>query len=72
MTDTAILEVRLAEAEAALHQLQIGKSTVSVSYDGKSVSYSAARIADLQSYILTLRSQLGRGPRRVYGLLPLG
>ncbi len=72
MTDPAILQARLAEAEAALHELQIGKRTASVSYDGKSVTYTAAKIADLQSYILNLRIQLGQGPRRLFGLQPLG
>lgn len=72
MTDPAILQARLVEAEAALHKLQIGQQAATVSYDGKSVTYSQARIADLQSYILNLRIQLGQGPRRLFGLVPLG
>jgi hypothetical protein len=64
MTDPAILRARLAEAEAALHALTLGQKAQTVSYDGKSVTYTAANIGDLRSYILQLKAQLGDMPRR--------
>lgn len=60
MTDKATLTARLAEAEAALHELRLGRSAVQVrTSDGKSVVYSAADAGQLQTYIGQLRRQLG-------------
>lgn len=67
MSNDAILAARLAEAEEALHKLQIGGGVQSLSVDGRSVDYTPAKIADLQAYILDLRVRLGRAPRRVWG-----
>jgi len=66
MADPAILQARLEEAEAALHQLTIGAREVSISYDGKSVSYAPADEAKLRAYILDLKSQLGLRLRRSF------
>lgn len=58
------LLVQLDEARAALHRLELGGQTASVSYDGESVTYSAANRGDLRQYIRTLEAKLGlRAPR---------
>jgi hypothetical protein len=53
-----VLQGQLAEARAARHQLMIGKAAASVSYDGKSVSYSRSNVGDLDSYIAFLCRQI--------------
>lgn len=63
MTDTATLQARLTEAEAALHDLQTGRREVSVGYDGRSVTFTQASIGQLRAYIADLKSQLGLGCR---------
>lgn len=72
MTDIQTLQTRLTEAEAALHNLQIGKRKVSVSRNGTSIAYanSPGDIANLKSYIADLKAQINRasgqgGGRRV-------
>lgn len=61
------LQANLAEAEAALHNLLIGRSTVTASYamgDGsRSVTYTAANANQLRDYIRELKQQLGLGRR---------
>lgn len=57
------LELYLSEARTALHALMTGQSMVSVTYEGRSVTYSRANLAALRSYIQDLESKLnGRGP----------
>lgn len=64
MTDTATLEARLAEAETALHQLEIGGRVVRVrASDGKQVEYAAAEIGPLRAYVASLKRQLGKMSR---------
>ncbi len=59
MTDTATLQARLAEAEAALHKLTIGRGTEAVTHaDGRSLRYTAADLAELRAYIQDLKRQL--------------
>lgn len=51
---------QLDEAEAALHALMIGQSAQSISSSsGKSVTYTAANITQLRTYIAQLRRELG-------------
>lgn len=65
MPDTATLEARLAEAEAALHRLLISRQTVQLRRaDGSQVEYTAASADSLRGYIAELKSQLGRRSRR--------
>ena len=68
MADLATLQQMLAEAEVALHQLNTGRATTSVSYEGKSVSYQQADLAKLSVYVNQLREQIstleGRVTRR--------
>ncbi|WOC15449.1 gpW family head-tail joining protein [Pseudochrobactrum sp. MP213Fo] len=61
MTDRSILMARLSEAETALHQLIVGKTTVQLSYQGESVTFSSADEGRLRLYISDLRAQLGLG-----------
>lgn len=62
----ATLQERLNEAEAAYHDLQIGKSVrVFVDQNGERVEYSAANAARLAAYIADLKRQIsnvGHGP----------
>lgn len=53
------IEAQLAEARAALHRVEIGGAEVSLAYNGESISYSAANVANLRQYIRTLEKQLG-------------
>lgn len=57
-TDCPTLELRLAEARLALHQLQIGGKEQSVTFgSGKSVTYTQANRRDLEAYITALRDE---------------
>lgn len=60
----ATLQQWLADAQAALQSLMTGRREVTVSYDGKSVTYSNASKGDLQMWIMQLQRQLGVGGRR--------
>jgi gpW protein len=59
------LQLWLTQAQAAYMQLVTGGKPVSVAYDGKSVTYTAANQADLAQWIGLLQRQLGinRGRR---------
>jgi len=55
------LEDWLAQAEQARHELILGNHAVSVSSaSGKSVTFSATDLGKLDSYIASLRRQLGQ------------
>lgn len=59
MPDLSQLQTWLTEAEAARHQLLIGKSVATVNYEGKGqVSYSKTDFDKLDAYISSLRSQI--------------
>lgn len=60
MADKATLEARLAEAEAAMHSLRLGKSVVEISTETETVKYTPARIAGLAAYIRELKVALGQ------------
>lgn len=66
----ATLAERLAEAEAALHDLQIGRGVRSITdQNGERVEYSLTSPGRLYSYIADLKRQLGTqisGPMRVF------
>ena len=66
MADVATLEARLTAAETAWHELMIGQTVQLASVDGRAVTYTPADRAALSAYILDLKAQLGRGPRRSY------
>lgn len=56
--DCTELATKIAEAEAAYHQLMLGKKTAVVSFGpSKRVEYTQANKADLKSYIAELKDQ---------------
>ncbi|AZN72263.1 phage tail protein [Georhizobium profundi] len=57
--ERAVVVSQLAEAQAALHRVEIGGQTASVAYDGESVSYSPANVGQLRHYVRTLEAKLG-------------
>lgn len=61
--DTAVIEARLIEVEAAIHEVQTGTRAVSVTMeDGRSIEYNRASLAQLLRYRDDLRRQLGLAP----------
>jgi hypothetical protein len=71
--DPVTLQSWLTAAQTARHQLRIGGKVAEVSYaqsDGnKMVRYTAAKVGDLDGYILQLQRALGNiGPRRAMGV----
>lgn len=66
MTDKAILKARLEALEDARLQLAMGKSRASVSYDGKSVSYTKADAGQIIGMIQEIKMQLGISGRRAF------
>ena len=64
-TTTAQRQLWLTEAQLAYATLMTGGKPVSVSYEGKAVTYSASDAPRLQSWIDLLLLSLGKGrPRR--------
>lgn len=59
MTDKAVLEARLLEAETARHKLLLGKTSTAMGFDGKQVTYKPADIGQLNLYIRQLKQDLG-------------
>ncbi|MVY04475.1 phage tail protein [Escherichia coli] len=55
---------QLAEARAALHALYIGKRVVTVTRNGRSVTYTSAGLAELMRYVAELEDELGLRVRR--------
>lgn len=74
MADLATLQLWLLEARTALHKLNTGKLEASVSYDGKSVSYSQADRSKLEAYIARLEDQIAAltGAHRRRGPMLIG
>jgi len=60
MPDLATLQARLAEAEAAYHEVMLGLTFKSVNNDGQAVTYAEADGPRLANYIESLKSQIGR------------
>ena len=60
MATTEQLTIWLGEAEAARHALALGGAAISVSTSsGRSVTYSAAKLGELDAYIASLKRQVG-------------
>lgn len=74
MADTATLQARLTEAEAALHDLTIGRRSKAYTHAAGDVSrrleWTEASVDKLRAYIAELRAQLGltTGRRRAIGV----
>ena len=71
------LQMRLTEAELALHRLMTGTQTVMVRYGEKHVTYTAADVGTLSRYVNDLRGQLAActgqavaGRRRIIQVIP--
>lgn len=58
MATLETLQTRLAEAEQALHELNMGERVVEVWRDGRRVTYQSSDKGTLQSYVDSLTSQI--------------
>lgn len=54
----------LAEAEAELHKIRLGKQSNEVQVDGRRVRYGRADIGKLEAYIEQLRARVAGGSAR--------
>lgn len=61
---TKSVEVRLQEAEDALHLLLTGTQEVRIQYDTASVQYTQANIDELRRYISLLKGEADSSKRR--------
>ena len=62
------LEEKISEAEDALHELSLGKRVVSITRNGKSLTYTATTQVNLELYIARLKSQISTSSRRPMGI----
>lgn len=62
------LDEKLTEAEDALHELSLGKRVVSISRNGKTLTFSATNRIDLEMYIARLKQQKGTSRRGPMGI----
>lgn len=58
MASAAQIETWITEAEAQRHALATGKGVVEVWRDGRRLTFTTATLADLNTYIATLKSEL--------------
>ena len=58
MADLETLKTRLAEAEDALHALNLGERVVEVMRDGRRMRYQESNRGGLEGYIGSLRAQV--------------
>lgn len=58
MADLTTLRARLLEAEAAAHDLAMGKSVVEVRRDGRSMRWNSGTASSLTAYIAQLRGEI--------------
>lgn len=64
MNDDETLRQRLAEAEQALHEVELGQSTTALrDASGRQVTFTPADAVRLRAYIASLKQQLGFGGR---------
>ncbi|RJF81119.1 phage tail protein [Azospirillum cavernae] len=68
MIDPQILRVRLSKLEAAKDELLTGKAVVSITDGGKAMTFSRAKLSDLNAEIMGLKSALGLARRRAIGV----
>lgn len=70
--EIAALRAKIAEAEAALHSLLLGRQAkVFVDQNGERVEYTSVRLSDLRAYIQELKNLLPDNCTPIYGK-PLG
>ena len=58
MATASEIQIRITEAETALHALATGARVADVWRDGRRVTYTAASMQDLRDYISLLKSDL--------------
>lgn len=67
MADLETLKTQLAQAETALHDLQLGNKVVEIRVNGRWLQKTPADRKDLKAYVNDLQSQINRlegGTRR--------
>lgn len=57
--NTATLETQLAEAEAELHNILMGKKVVKIGYDGGDTEFNRTSVSEIRRHIASLKRQLG-------------
>ncbi|MBL4761536.1 MAG: hypothetical protein JKY93_02420 [Gammaproteobacteria bacterium] len=60
MADLALLKTQLAESEAALHRLMVGKMSVTIRVNGRLVEKTPADKNSLKVYISDLKAAISR------------
>jgi len=71
--ELADLKTKLAEAQAAYHQLMLGKSVVTiVDQNAERGEFTPASKQNLFNYILSLKSQIATAEGTSLGLGPIG
>lgn len=68
MATAAELKEKLEKMVEARDRIIMGESEASISYDGKSVSYTRADINQLNMRIYELKTELGQSARRAFNL----
>jgi hypothetical protein len=58
MTDLTTLKTRLAQAEDAYHQLQMGAQEQEMMLNGRKVVYTPANFDKLKVYIMQLKNEI--------------
>jgi len=56
--DLATLQARYADADAALHELRLGRGVVDVWRDGKRIRYTQADVTTLSDYLTELSGKI--------------
>jgi hypothetical protein len=62
------LDEKISEAEDALHELSLGRRVVSLSRNGKAMTYTATNRVDLELYIARLKNEKNTSSRRPMGI----
>lgn len=70
MPDVSVLQARLADAEVALHSLQLGQAFTEVMVNGYMTKFKAAEIGKLDAYVRQLKSEIeGKNTRGAIGFV---
>ncbi|MGQ2942916.1 MAG: gpW family head-tail joining protein [Blastomonas fulva] len=67
MASLVQLQLWLGEAETARHALAMGEQVVEVWKDGRRITYSAARLPDLEAYIKRLERDIEQATKVAAG-----
>lgn len=58
------LDAMIAEAEAALHKLEIGRAVVKVMIEGQETTFTKATVSELRGYVARLYARKASLPTR--------